>query len=111
MKLSNLKPKIPQMGNRLPLLTLDSHRTTHRIRGRELQETRLRLWTANPRCAMCNKLVQYPGGFDLDHKIPIEHGGSNDDSNLQILCNGDGACHDIKTKAEGGKRIDYLKGK
>ena len=33
----------------------------------------------------------------IDHDIPLEQGGSNDDSNLKIRCI---ACHEVKTKSE-----------
>jgi 5-methylcytosine-specific restriction protein A len=33
----------------------------------------------------------------IDHDIPLEQGGSNDDSNLKIRCI---ACHEAKTKSE-----------
>lgn len=37
----------------------------------------------------------------IDHRIPREQGGSNDESNLQPLCRD---CHDRKTAAEAASR-------
>jgi 5-methylcytosine-specific restriction endonuclease McrA len=71
--------------------------------GRSLQDRRLRMWTKNPHCARCGKLVAYPFGFDLDHVIPLYKGGHDVEGNCQILCNGLGGCHELKT-AEDARR-------
>ena len=70
-----------------------------RLAGRKLQETRKRIWLANPRCAMCQRVTSYPSGFELDHIVALTNGGTNDDDNLQIL---DHECHEIKTNADLG---------
>ena len=72
-----------------------------RLRGRKLQAARLRIWSADPHCAMCRKLVAYPYGFELDHKQALFKEGSNDDDNMQVLC---GDCHDAKTNADLGHK-------
>ena len=82
--------------------------TDGRLRGRKLQAARLRIWSSDPHCAMCRKLVAYPGGFELDHKTAILRDGGNDDDNLQVLCVEvtDGGvktgCHVIKTAQDMG---------
>ena len=61
--------------------------TDGRLRGRKLQAARLRIWSANPYCARCGKLVSFPGGFELDHITALHKDGStNDDDNMQVLC-------------------------
>lgn len=67
-----------------------------RLRGRKLQATRLRIWSKDPHCAMCRKLVAYPSGFELDHKQALHKDGSNDDDNMQVLC--------VEMTPEGVKR-------
>ena len=58
-----------------------------RLRGRKLQAARLRIWSANPHCARCGKLVAFPGGFELDHITALhKEGSTNDDDNMQVLC-------------------------
>ena len=80
-----------------------------RLRGRALQATRWRLWKDDPHCAICGRLVAYPAGFELDHKLAVSHqGSSNDDDNLQILCvdktdGPDKGCHAVKTRQEFGR--------
>ena len=71
-----------------------------RLRGRKLQAARLRIWSADPHCARCGKLVAYPHGFELDHiKALHKDGSTNDDENLQVLCH---PCHAEKTAKDMG---------
>lgn len=70
-----------------------------RIRGRKLQEQRKRIWLANPLCAHCKRITVYPSGFELDHKVALMNGGTNDDSNMQVLHPG---CHVSKTNKDLG---------
>ena len=37
---------------------------------------------------------------EIDHRVPLELGGSNDDDNLQTLCGGADGCHARKSSAE-----------
>lgn len=75
-----------------------------RITGRTLQNRRLKLWTQNPHCARCGRLVDYPHGFELDHVVPLHQGGPDTDENCQVLCvymttdMGKAGCHVEKTK-------------
>lgn len=80
----------------------DQKEQAKRITGRKLQALRLRIWSADPYCAMCGKLTDYPGGFELDHRVALTNGGTNEDSNLQVL---DHACHEIKTAADIGYKV------
>jgi 5-methylcytosine-specific restriction endonuclease McrA len=76
--------------------------TVERITGRKLQALRLRIWSADPYCAMCKGLTdmsQGQHGFELDHVVALTNGGTNDDANMQVLCY---SCHDIKTNADLG---------
>lgn len=45
-------------------------------------------------CARCGDKVSV---FEIDHVLPIELGGAEDDDNLQALC---GRCHRAKTGAD-----------
>jgi 5-methylcytosine-specific restriction protein A len=45
------------------------------------------------KCMYCGKDKHEPSDFDLDHKIPVARGGTNDISNFQLLC---GSCNSRK---------------
>lgn len=84
--------------------------TDTRMRGRKLQERRLRIWVRNPCCAMCGRLVEFsarPGrGFELDHIEPLKAAGGkgeDTDENCQVLCTGPDGCHRSKTAGD----MDY----
>lgn len=83
-----------------------------RLRGRRLQAARLRIWSNDPHCAMCRKLVAYPRGFELDHITALHKDGStNDDENLQVLCievdkqGNKTGCHIDKTAQDMGFQV------
>ena len=47
------------------------------------------------KCGHCGDKLKHT--FEVDHKIRLEYGGTNDDSNLVALCR---ECHGIKTAKE-----------
>ena len=57
-----------------------------RITGRRLQARRLAVWTRDPSCAACGRVVAYPEGFELDHIVPLFMGGEDVEANCQVLC-------------------------
>jgi 5-methylcytosine-specific restriction protein A len=53
-------------------------------------------------CQMCGCL-RISKDLEIDHKVPISEGGSEDDSNLQSLCAS--PCHAKKTAAESARGV------
>lgn len=99
MKLSSLKPRVAvAKTSRLDVPTVAKTRIT----GYTLQKRRLRMWSQSPVCAECGRVVLYPHGFELDHKVPLCMGGSDTEDNCQILCAGPDGCHAHKTAADLG---------
>lgn len=100
-KLSTLKPRI-QAANISRVATLEAKAgTTPRIRGRKWVETRQRVAVDQQfRCQACG-CVWLPWRDQVDHHVPLEQGGSNDDSNLNLLCVD---CHAVKTASEAKGR-------
>lgn len=74
-----------------------------RLRGRQAQTRRLRVWSLDPFCAACERLTNYPDGFELDHIVPLFKGGEDVDSNMQVLCVS--PCHRDKTRADLGQAV------
>ena len=64
---------------------------------RSVSETKKKYVAAQQswKCGHCNK--QLPAWFEVDHKIRLEHGGSNHIDNLVALCRD---CHGEKTAME-----------
>jgi len=83
---------------------------TSRTTGRSLQARRLKLWSASPICQGCGRVVTYPGGFELDHMVPLWQGGADSENNCQLLCvwrddHGDKqGCHADKSAQEAAER-------
>ena len=50
------------------------------------------------RCAVCGEILD--AAYEIDHIVPLSHGGSNEKSNLQALCPRD---HRFKTAMESTK--------
>ncbi len=49
---------------------------------------------ANGHCEKCTRKIPHGDDWDLDHRIALSRGGTNDDDNIQVLCSW---CHDSKT--------------
>ena len=64
---------------------------------RSVSETKKKYVAANQnwKCDNCNCTLTYT--YEIDHKIRLEHGGSNDVDNLVALCR---ECHGQKTAME-----------
>lgn len=76
--------------------------TNNRIRGRALQRIRQRVLAARPLCIRCEAKGRVREATQVDHRIPVTHGGSDDpydDSNRDPLC---AECHDEKTRQDMG---------
>ena len=101
MKLKRLNNTLPTASsNRVPILEQKAG-TEKRIRGSTWMKARDRIALARGyRCAVCGRVWQ-PRLDQVDHIIELADGGTNDDSNLQLLCN---ECHESKTKRSRSAR-------
>lgn len=101
MRLQTLKPKLKAISTNTVRVLEAKAGTTPRIRGSNWTETRKRIAQAyNYTCVDCG-LIWRSHIDQIDHDIPLEQGGSNDDSNLKPRCN---ECHAIKTASEATRR-------
>lgn len=112
-RLSTLKPRLQTLdpADRLRPLRdcrprkgpfANSATADQRLRGRALQARNEKIKTRDGwRCKSCGRITDQ---LEVDHIVPLAHGGTEDDSNLQALCAGRGGCHERKSRrdARGG---------
>lgn len=68
-----------------------------RLRGRAGVQQRKRRLASEPLCRHCKERGFVTVAEEVDHIIPLQHGGSDTDDNVQCLCK---PCHEIKTAYE-----------
>jgi 5-methylcytosine-specific restriction protein A len=108
MKLQRLPNRLASIATtRLPTLQTKAG-ATPRIRGDAWMATRRRVMQRDKyTCACCGAIRM---DHECDHVVPLEQGGSNDDSNLQLLCawvdehGVKRGCHAEKTRKEAQER-------
>lgn len=81
----------------------DRSSTAHmRLRGRALQRRNTRIASRDfYTCQICRRVTDRAGEGQVDHRIPLAAGGTDDASNLQWLCV---ECHRQKTEREKARR-------
>lgn len=52
-------------------------------------------------CQACKEKGRVSLGTEVDHKVPLWAGGSDEEGNKWLLCH---PCHDAKTTTEAGQR-------
>ena len=80
----------------------NSRTAKQRVTGRKLVERNKRVKARDLfRCQACDQCFP-PRLLQVDHKIPLAQGGTEDESNLQSLCiaGPTGGCHGAKSRQE-----------
>lgn len=98
-RLPTLKPRIQAIGSRVQAATTSN---TQRIRGDAWMKRRARILTRDG--GMCQCEACQGAGYtatEVDHRIPLWEGGTDDDANLQAV---NTECHKAKTAAEARRR-------
>lgn len=100
MALTTLKPRLSTLKAMSKVKLLDTKAgATERIRGRAwMRERHAALVNGLFTCVDCG-LISVTN--EVDHDIPLEQGGLNDQSNYRIRCI---ECHKAKTAREAGSR-------
>ena len=93
-KLKTMRPRLGLIDTRrVKPLTTD----TRRLTGAALQNLRRLIYSRDGgRCRLCAGAVEF-GEYELDHRIALQFGGTNDTANLWALCK---ACHAAKSARE-----------
>jgi 5-methylcytosine-specific restriction protein A len=73
-----------------------------RIRGRQLQRLRARLFREHPWCVHCLESGLKTRATIRDHIVPLGEGGPDEETNTQALC---AACSKVKTEAESARGV------
>jgi 5-methylcytosine-specific restriction enzyme A len=68
-----------------------------RVRGRQLQARRRRLFQRQPLCEPCQAAGRLVLATIRDHRLALAEGGTEDETNEQAIC---AACHAAKTQRE-----------
>lgn len=103
MRLQLLKPRLQAAGGRLPAHTTARPDVVERKRGSAGVRDRERIRKRD--CGICQECARQGRlgvpGWPVDHIVPLWKGGSDDDSNKEVLCV---SCHDAKTAREAAER-------
>ena len=92
-QLSTMRSVLQVSSQAMSLVRRQDKRPTDRAQRQRLLDL------ANGRCGLCGVVVD--SLFDVDHIVPRADGGSDEDSNLQVLCL---HCHRVKTVRECRER-------
>jgi 5-methylcytosine-specific restriction protein A len=68
-----------------------------RVTGRKLQRLRKQLFERSPLCVECLKVGRTTAATQRDHVIALARGGTDDDANIQALCDD---CHELKSRKD-----------
>ena len=100
MALATLKPRLAVL-NTTRVKVLDTKAgATERIRGRAwMKERHTALVAGLFTCVDCGRVS---ASNEVDHHIPLEQGGANEQSNYKVRCI---ECHRAKTDAENKVRL------
>ncbi len=104
MTVRTIKPRIGGVAHRVRVIRGDAPNTvaTPRLRGRRWMAICAHMMRKQPWCMACLARGVYTPGRQTDHIVPLSLGGTDDESNLQRLCN---PCHDEKSEREEKSRL------
>lgn len=101
-KLQTLSPRLQAAGSRLAVLAPARPNTIERKRGYAGVKDRERIRKRDcGLCQECQRQGRMSIGVAVDHITPLWMGGSDDETNKELLCQ---PCHDAKTAREARLR-------
>ena len=100
-RLTMLRPRIGLAPTSRVLMMTGTPGATPREKGRPWRRLRARILSANPLCVHCQRAGRVTAATEVDHRLPLSQGGTDDPSNLDPVCT---ACHAAKTAREAAGR-------
>lgn len=100
-RLTSLRSPLGNLGTQLTPYSAVKRNATRRIRGRALQAIRASILATNPLCELCDAAGRVRQAVEIDHRVPLALGGSEEPSNRRPLCR---ECHRAETKRQFGER-------
>lgn len=102
LKLTTLKPRLLAISTTRVQVLASHPQMVERKRGGAGVRDRIKIKTRDcGLCQECRRKGLARPGYLVDHTIPLWAGGSDEDTNKQLLCK---PCHDAKTAREAGER-------
>lgn len=92
-RLQTLRPRVSTLRPTIRQTPAQSQRLT----GRPWRRLRDEVLQGNPLCVECERVGRVELAVEVDHRVALAIGGSNDRTNLQPLCR---ACHVAKTQRD-----------
>lgn len=112
-RLTTLKPRLRALPAKLQSISRSPNsdgRASRHVRGYGTAWDKLRiriLKRDNGLCLVCRDAGRLTLAQHVDHITPKAEGGTDDESNLQSICE---PCHNEKTKAENVERMNGMRG-
>jgi 5-methylcytosine-specific restriction endonuclease McrA len=93
----NISPNIPHPTPNIPQNSASNFAKHSKTTKRSVSETKKKYVAASQgwKCGKCSRILN--AWFEVDHHVRLEHGGSNEASNLVAMCR---ECHGEKTALE-----------
>lgn len=100
-RLTMLRPRIGLAPTSRVLMMTGTPGATPREKGRPWRRLRARILSANPLCVHCEREGRVTAATEVDHRVPLAQGGTDDPGNLDPVC---AECHARKTASEASDR-------
>jgi 5-methylcytosine-specific restriction endonuclease McrA len=107
-RINRLQPRVrmANLSHAQPLASAATSSTSSmRLTGRALMKRNARILALYPTCPLCDAKGFVVQTTEVDHRLPLIDGGTDDESNLWAL---DTPCHIAKTSEEASRRARGL---
>ena len=100
-RLTMIRPRIGMAPTTRIVPLVGTPGATPREKGRPWRRLRARVLSDCPLCVHCQREGRVTAATEVDHRVPLSQGGTDDPSNLVSIC---AACHAAKTAREAAGR-------